>query len=138
MNHYVFLALLATLGTWSATALGAATVLFFKSTNTKLLNLMLGFSAGVMIAASFWSLLQPALELAESSCTLPAPVMVAGSFIIGALFMWMSDKIVSYMREKITDIPEQSEASDNRVLMLILSITLHNIPEGMAVGVAFP
>lgn len=72
MNDIVFYALLATLGTWFVTALGAATVVLFKSPNPKILNLMLGFAAGVMIAASFWSLLQPAIERAEAAGSMPA------------------------------------------------------------------
>ena len=67
MNNLVLMALVATLGTWFVTALGAATVVFFKSPAPRLLNLMLGFAAGVMVAASFWSLLQPAIERAEAA-----------------------------------------------------------------------
>ena len=80
MNDIVFYALLATLGTWLVTALGAATVVLFKSPNPKILNLMLGFAAGVMVAASFWSLLQPAIERAEAAgfsavrCSCGAPI----------------------------------------------------------------
>ena len=141
MDHIVIYALLATLGTWFVTALGAATVVFFKSPNPKMLNLMLGFASGVMIAASFWSLLQPAIERAEvmalDSSGLPAYLVATAGFLLGAIFMWGSDKIVSYTRKKAYSTVGQREERLNRIIMLILSITLHNIPEGMAVGVAF-
>ena len=136
MNNVVFMALAATLGTWLVTALGAATVVFFKSLNPRLLNLMLGFAAGVMVAASFWSLLQPAIERAEAAGGTPAVTATAG-FLTGAIFMWISDKIVSTARARTDFLPGSSGQKLNRVIMLILSITLHNIPEGLAVGVAF-
>lgn len=135
MNNYVLLALLATLGTWLVTALGAATVIFFKNTNQKAMNLMLGFAAGVMIAASFWSLLQPAIERAEMYLSVPAWLVVSFGFVLGALFMWASDKAVTYTRKRV-NTTETSERL-NRIILLVLSITLHNIPEGLAVGVAF-
>ena len=87
MTDVVILALIATLGTWFITALGAATVVFFKKTNQKALNLMLGFAAGVMIAASFWSLLQPAIERAEIYLSAPAWLVVTLGFLAGAVFM---------------------------------------------------
>ncbi len=132
MNNFVLMALIATLGTWFITALGAATVAFFKSPNPKILNIMLGFAAGVMIAASFWSLLQPAIERAEETSCLPAYFVATTGFLFGAVFMWASDKAVSFARRKVNNKPGL-----NRIIMLILSITLHNIPEGLAVGVAF-
>jgi len=136
MNHSVVLALAATLGTWFVTALGAATVVFFKAKEPKGLNAMLGFAAGVMIAASFWSLLQPAINRAEAVSALPAYWVVTIGFLLGALFMWVSDKAMSFAGRNT-----QSALSDSqrlhRITMLILSITLHNIPEGLAVGVAF-
>lgn len=137
MNNFVLMALIATLGTWFVTALGAATVIFFKSPNPKILNLMLGFASGVMIAASFWSLLQPAIELAEASSSLPPYFVATAGFLFGALFMWVSDKIVSFTRRNVNDTQEKTNSRFNRIIMLILSITLHNIPEGLAVGVAF-
>lgn len=138
MYPVVFLALLATIGTWSVTALGAATVIFFKSPNARLMNLMLGFASGVMIAASFWSLLQPAIERAEARHGLPAYLTATVGFLCGAVFMWLSDKAVSYARSKTSDHTlEKANERMNRIIMLILSITLHNIPEGLAVGVAF-
>ena len=137
MNNLVLMALIATLGTWFVTALGAATVVFFKSPNPKALNLMLGFASGVMIAASFWSLLQPAIERAEASSGLPAYFVATVGFLFGALFMWASDKVVSFSRGKANSTQGQPNERLNRIIMLVLSITLHNIPEGLAVGVAF-
>ena len=90
MTHIVVLyALIATLGTWSVTALGAATVIFFRKQNQGALNLMLGFAAGVMIAASFWSLLQPAIERAAETSKLPPYVVVTVGFLSGAAFLWL-------------------------------------------------
>ena len=131
------MALLATLGTWANTALGAATVAFFKTPNPRALNLMLGFAAGVMIAASFWSLLQPAIERAEQTSDLPAFFVATAGFLCGALFMWGSDKIVSYAQTRADSTGGKPNERLNRIIMLVLSITLHNIPEGLAVGVAF-
>ena len=134
MENVVVFALLATLGTWALTALGAATVFCFRNQNPKTMNIMLGFASGVMIAASFWSLLQPAIERAENTLTLPAWLVVSLGFLAGAAFMWLSDKIVTRARRQST-CPDKKRA--HRILLLVLSITLHNIPEGMAVGVAF-
>jgi len=137
MHNYVLMALIATFGTWFVTALGAATVAFFKSPNPRFLNIMLGFASGVMIAASFWSLLQPAIERAEEVSSLPAYFIATTGFLFGAFFMWISDKSVSFARRKVNNIQEKLGERLNRIIMLILSITLHNIPEGLAVGVAF-
>ena len=137
MNAIVLMALIATLGTWFLTALGAATVVFFKSPNPKALNLMLGFASGVMIAASFWSLLQPAIERAEAVSALPAYLVATAGFLFGALFVWGSDKIVTLTRKRVSSTQEDENTRFSRIVMLILSITLHNIPEGLAVGVAF-
>jgi len=137
MDGIVLMALIATLGTWLVTALGAATVVFFKSPNPKALNLMLGFASGVMIAASFWSLLQPAIERAEEASDIPAYFVATSGFLFGALFMWGSDKVVTLTRRRVTSSQGSPNIRLNRIIMLILSITLHNIPEGLAVGVAF-
>lgn len=131
MDSFVIMALIATLGTWLVTALGAATVVFFTSPRPRLLNLMLGFSAGVMIAASFWSLLEPAITRAEQQPGLPAWFIATAGFLTGALFLWASDKLVSRSLGKV------ESGGKRRIILLVLSITLHNIPEGMAVGVAF-
>ena len=137
MENYVVLALIATLGTWLVTALGAATVVFFTSPSTKILNLMLGFASGVMIAASFWSLLQPAIELAEANGSVPAYIVATVGFLLGAVFIWCSDKIVTRSRKRSEALGGKRCERINRIIMLTLSITLHNIPEGLAVGVAF-
>lgn len=137
MNNVVIMALVATLGTWLITALGAATVVFLKSPGTRVMNLMLGFAAGVMVAASFWSLLQPAIERAEVSCSLPSYLVATSGFLSGALFIWISDKIIIFSRSKLNSPSSSKTSKPNRIIMLILSITLHNIPEGLAVGVAF-
>ena len=131
MDSFVIMALIATLGTWLVTALGAATVVFFTSPRPRLLNLMLGFSAGVMIAASFWSLLEPAITRAEQQPGLPAWFIATAGFLTGALFLWASDKLVSRSLGKV------ESGGKRRIILLVLSITLHNIPEGLAVGVAF-
>ena len=96
---------------------------------------MLGFSAGVMIAASFWSLLQPAIQRAEAAGNTPAWLVAVSGFLLGALFLWGSDKAVGLARKRAgMGMPGERM---NRIIMLVLSITLHNIPEGLAVGVAF-
>ncbi len=134
MVNTAALALCATVFTWFVTSLGAAVVIFFKNPKQLHLNLLLGFSAGVMIAASFWSLLQPATELAAEQGSAPWLVATPG-FLCGALFMWTADKAVTLARGQAgaTASPE----SGRRRFLLIMSITLHNIPEGLAVGVAF-
>ena len=128
--HILLWALLATLGTWFVTALGAATVAFFKRPDPTALNRMLGFAAGVMIAASFWSLLQPAIERAAGVCALPPYLVATAGFLFGALFMRLSDAVVCAVRGG-------NDPRMDRILLLTLSVTLHNIPEGLAVGVAF-
>ena len=131
MDSFVFMAFAATLGTWFVTALGAATVVFFTSPRVRVLNLMLGFSAGVMIAASFWSLLEPAIARAEQMPGPPAWLIATAGFLTGALFLWASDKLVSRALGRV------ERDGVRRIILLVLSITIHNIPEGLAVGVAF-
>ena len=131
------MALLATLGTWFVTALGAATVAFFKRPDPGAQGGLLGFAAGVMIAASFWSLLQPAIERAADVSALPPYAVVTAGFLVGALFMWISDKIVCAVRNRAAAPNTISDSRINRIILLSLSVTLHNIPEGLAVGVAF-
>ena len=137
MNIVIFYALLATICTWALTALGAGVVLFFKAPKQSILNIMLGFSAGVMIAASFWSLLQPAIERADESLKVPSYIIVTIGFIFGAVFIWATDKMVLYAILKANTNNISTDTGIKRVVMLVLSITLHNIPEGLAVGVAF-
>jgi ZIP family zinc transporter len=133
----VLQALIATLFTWFVTALGAALVFFFKAINRKVLDGMLGFAAGVMIAASYWSLLAPAIEMAEGS-SLPAWIPATSGFLLGGLFLYIADKIIPHLHLGFPmDEAEGPKTSWHRSILLVLAITLHNIPEGLAVGVAF-
>lgn len=130
-------ALLATIFTWGMTALGAAAVFTNKNVSRKTLVAMLGFAAGVMIAASFWSLLIPAVEMTEGTGT-PAWLPAVSGFLLGGLFLWGVDKVMPHLHMWLPI--EQSEGiktSWQRSILLVLAITLHNIPEGLAVGVAF-
>ena len=143
MDNVILLALMATLGTWLITAMGAGTVVFFRENNPKAIRLVLGFSAGIMIAASFWSLLSPAAERAEDFLSTPPWLVIAGGFILGSGFMLLCDKLIRQMDpgEKFPayagEKAEKKTGSINGSLLLLISITLHNIPEGLAVGVAF-
>jgi ZIP family zinc transporter len=130
-------ALLGTLFTWFVTALGAGLVLFFKTINRKILDGMLGFAAGVMIAASYWSLLAPAIAMAEESGGIPWIPATSG-FLLGGAFLWGVDKVLPHLHIGFPlEEAEGIKTSWHRSLLLILAITLHNIPEGLAVGVAF-
>lgn len=137
MSQNVLYAFIATLGTWLVTAFGAGSVIFFKKPAARLLNIMLGFAAGVMIAASFWSLLQPAIERAGDNPITPPCFVATGGFLCGALFIWISDKIVRYASKNANKAVSVAKDRYGRIILLVLSITLHNIPEGLAVGVAF-
>jgi ZIP family zinc transporter len=132
----VLQALVATLFTWFVTALGAATVFIFKSINKKVLNGMLGFAAGVMIAASFWSLLAPAITMAEEAGMIAWVPAVIG-FLAGGAFLWLVDVIMPHLHIGPQEEPEGIKTGWRRSVLLVLAITLHNIPEGLAVGVAF-
>jgi ZIP family zinc transporter len=130
-------ALLATLFTWGVTALGASFVFLTRGFNQKLLDWLLGFAGGVMIAASFWSLLAPGIELAEQQGVTPWVPAVIG-FLAGGAFIFGIDKILPHLH--IGERRDQAEGLSTtweRSVLLVLAITLHNIPEGLAVGVAF-
>jgi ZIP family zinc transporter len=130
-------ALFATLFTWGVTAAGAALVFFTKSVNVKLMDCMLGFAAGVMIAASFWSLLAPGIEMAEGLGQIPWLTAVIG-FMAGGIFMRLTDRVLPHLHPSLAmDKREGIKTSWQRSTLLVLAITLHNIPEGLAVGVAF-
>ena len=134
MSNFIFnlnpiiQALLATLFTWAVTALGAALVFMFKKIHKNILDSMLGIAAGVMIAASFWSLLSPSIEMANV-LKINIILSVAGGFLSGGLLLFIGDKFMNKIQNKSSNL--------KRTLMLIVSITLHNVPEGLAVGVAF-
>ena len=127
-------ALIATTFTWGITALGALVVYFFKEVNKKVLNTILGFSAGVMIAASFWSLIEPAIDLSEKLGYI-AWLPPAIGFIVGGLFVILSDRFLDKVLKNKKRI--KSANSLKRSILLVSAITIHNIPEGMSIGVAF-
>jgi len=136
-------ALYAGLFTWGLTALGASLVFLFKNSSRKVLDISLGFTGGVMIAASFWSLLSPAIAYVEMQneiglSSIPSWVPPAIGFFLGALFLFALDKIIPHLhifakREEA----EGMETNWRKTILLVLAIALHNIPEGLAVGVAF-
>lgn len=130
----VIQALIATTFTWAITALGSLVVCFFKEVNKKVLNTILGFSAGVMIAASFWSLLSPAIDL-SSELGYIVWLLPATGFIVGSLFVLLSDRFLDNVLKNRKNL--RNADSLRRSILLISAITIHNIPEGMAIGVAF-
>ncbi|MGB9862183.1 MAG: ZIP family metal transporter [Candidatus Saccharicenans sp.] len=133
----VFQALLGTLFTYGMTLLGAASVFLIKSINRKLLELMLGFAGGVMMAASFWSLLAPAIEMCQD-WKLPSWLPPALGFLAGAAFLFLLDRATPHLHLFEPDSSAEGIKTHwKRATLLILAITLHNIPEGLAVGVTF-
>ena len=131
----VLAALYAGLFTWGITALGASTVFLFKGVNKKLLNGMLGFTGGVMVAASFWSLLSPAIEMSGGESFVKVMPAAIG-FLLGALFIFGLDKILPHLHVNFKKA-EGPKTSLQRTTLLTIAIALHNIPEGLAVGVLF-
>ena len=136
-------AFLGGLFTWILTAIGASLVFLFKSSNRKILDMCLGFTGGVMIAASFWSLLSPAIATVEQQqelgiTTLPVWFAPALGFLLGALFLYYLDKKIPHLHlfEKIENA-EGPKTNLKKTELLVFAIALHNIPEGLAVGVAF-
>ena len=130
-------ALLATIFTWGMTAAGAATVFLAKNVSRRLLNAMLGFAAGVMIAASFWSLLAPAIEMSEGS-GVPGWIPATVGFLLGGAFLWVVDRILPHLHLGLEiEEAEGIKTTWQRSVLLVTAITLHNFPEGLAVGVAF-
>ncbi|MFO7946267.1 MAG: ZIP family metal transporter [Armatimonadota bacterium] len=130
-------ALIGTCFTWFVTAAGAAGVFSAKKVNQKILDGMLGFAAGVMIAASYWSLLAPAIEMAEDG-PVPPWVPAAGGFLLGGAVLWAVDKTLPHLHPGFaTQEAHGVKSSWRRSTLLVLAVTLHNIPEGLAVGVAF-
>ncbi len=131
----VLAALYATLFTWGLTAAGASLVFFFKGMNRAVLDGMLGFTGGVMIAASFWSLLAPAIEMSPGSGFARVFPSAIG-FFLGALFLFGLDKVLPHLHVNFKS-PEGIKTNWHKTMLLVLAITLHNIPEGLAVGVLF-
>jgi ZIP family zinc transporter len=136
--HPILQALVATGFTWFVTALGASGVFFFKTIRQKVMDGMLGFAAGVMIAASYWSLLAPAIEMAEQRGNVPSWVPATVGFLLGGAFLFGMDKVLPHLHIGYpTSEAEGVKTQWHRSILLVLAITLHNIPEGLAVGVAF-
>ena len=135
--HPVAQALLATGFTWGLTALGAATVFLTTTFNRRLLDTMLGFAGGVMIAASFWSLLAPAIEMSEEQ-SLPVWVPAVVGFLLGGAALRGVDMVLPHLHINAPiEAVEGIQTAWRRAVLLVLAITLHNIPEGLAIGVAF-
>lgn len=133
----VMQALIATLFTWLVTAAGAGIVFLARNVNKKLLDGMLGFAGGVMIAASYWSLLSPAIEMSKQM-DIPSWLPPAAGFLSGAIFLRIVDNILPHLHIGFpVQEAEGIKTSWRRTTLLILAITIHNIPEGLAVGVAF-
>ncbi len=131
----ILAALIATTFTWALTAFGASFVFFFKNMNRVVLDGMLGFTGGVMVAASFWSLLAPAIEMTEGDGFMKV-IPAAVGFLLGAIFIFGLDKVLPHLHINFKET-EGIKSPWQRTTLLVLAITLHNIPEGLAVGVLF-
>lgn len=133
----VMQALVASIFTWGVTALGASGVFFFQTVERRVLDALLGFTAGVMLAASFWSLLAPAIAMAELNGDIGWVPAVIG-FLLGGATLFAADKILPHLHLDFpVELAEGVPTSWKRSVLLVSAITLHNIPEGLAVGVAF-
>jgi len=134
----VYSALLATCFTWFLTALGASLVFFFKKMHRGVLDGMLGFTGGVMIAASFWSLLNPAIEMSERLYPSMPWMPAAVGFFLGAMFLFVLDRNLPHLHINFAENETEGMKTQwHSTTLLVLAITLHNIPEGLAVGVLF-
>lgn len=134
----VYAALLATTFTWLVTAAGASLVFFFKTLSRAVLDPMLGFTGGVMVAASFWSLLAPSIEMSETMYPTMKWMPAAVGFFLGAMFLYVLDKFTPHLHINFhAQETEGVKTQLHKTTLLILAITLHNIPEGLAVGVLF-
>ncbi|MDP2162274.1 MAG: ZIP family metal transporter [Flavobacterium sp.] len=131
----ILAALYATLFTWFLTALGSSVVFFFKTMNRAALDGMLGFTGGVMVAASYWSLLAPAIEMSEGEGFVKVMPAAVG-FLLGAFFLFGLDKVLPHLHINFKET-EGVKSPWQKTTLLVLAITLHNIPEGLAVGVLF-
>jgi len=129
-------ALLATLFTWVVTAAGSSTVFLFGNMNRVTLDGMLGFTGGIMTAASFWSLLAPAIAMSEGSSRLMKVMPATVGFLLGAFFLFLLDKFLPHLHINFKET-EGIQSSWRRTTLLVLAVTLHNIPEGLAIGVLF-
>jgi len=135
--HPIQAALYASIFTWGLTALGAALVFFFKKMNRAVLDGMLGFTGGVMVAASFWSLLAPAIEHSEGEGFVKV-IPAAVGFALGALMLFGMDKVLPHLHINFREEDAEGVKTGwHKTILLVLAITLHNIPEGLAVGVLF-
>ena len=137
----VMQAFLAGLFTWGCTIVESAIVFFFKQVSRKLLDIMMGFAAGVMIAASFWSLLAPSIEYAQSSYGELSWLPAAIGFLVGGFFLRLIDAVVPHLHlskdiSEAESVPEHSRKKLSKTALLFLAITIHNFSEGLAVGVA--
>ncbi len=133
-----FAALLATTFTWFLTAMGASLVFFFKTMHRAVLDAMLGFTGGVMVAASFWSLLNPAIEMSEKMYPTMKWMPAAVGFALGAMFLYGLDKVMPHLHLNFQENEKEGAKTQlHKSILLVLAITLHNIPEGLAVGVLF-
>ena len=137
--HPILQALICSSYTFGLTSLGAASVFAFKSLNKKIMDAMFGFSAGIMLAASFWSLLLPSVRLASEIVSNAKWLIPACGFLIGGVFLRLIDRILPHLHPGMQseDHPEGIKTHWRKTTLLVLAITLHNIPEGLAIGIAF-